>query len=205
MAGSDFRQDLSVEQRLQPVLDDVYIAKGLNFERVTDAERKKQGIDVIMRKEGKQFLVDEKAQAYYICVSLPTFAFEVCYKLLGTLRTGWLFDEDKNTDTYALVTDIRTDDCSVEGIVEHLRVFMMPRERLLKQLIEEGMRYSDLLKLREAMIVNGEKRRTIPGWKGCSLHISDQLAEQPFNLVLNLAFLEEKGLIRELYSGPVSD
>ncbi|MBK8365378.1 MAG: hypothetical protein IPL24_17420 [Bacteroidetes bacterium] len=49
-------------------------------------------------------LVDEKAMVHYVNKSLPTFAFEVSFKLAtGKEVEGWLLDKSKLTQYYIIV------------------------------------------------------------------------------------------------------
>lgn len=61
------------------------------------------GSDVILHASGKTYIIDEKAQIYYINKSLPTFAFEVDSIQRGVRRSGWLYNDNLKTTHYLLI------------------------------------------------------------------------------------------------------
>ncbi len=82
--------------------------KHYHFKRISNLKQQLQGIDLILTRKlsKKEFMIDEKAQLDYINNDLPTFAFEVQYQKKGTPKQGWLFDTQKKTEFYALITAI---------------------------------------------------------------------------------------------------
>ena len=62
--------------------------------RTITAQEQRSGCDVVLHSTTQTYLIDEKAQVYYINQSLPTFAFEVDSIQTGGLRIGWLLNDE---------------------------------------------------------------------------------------------------------------
>ena len=73
----NFEQDLAHEKILATYLDHIYKLKGYYVERPTNINKQYRGVDLILQKDAKTFLVDEKAQLHYLNADLPTFTFEL--------------------------------------------------------------------------------------------------------------------------------
>ncbi|WP_343486861.1 hypothetical protein [Allomuricauda sp. d1] len=197
---SSFRSDLKKEQRLSLLLDGYYAAhlKHYTFERVVDKKSQLQGIDVRFtdRETKKVFNIDEKAQLDYLNEDLPTFAFEISYKKEGRLKEGWLFDTTKETDFYALITGIFTDEPHHHA---YCKITFVNREKLIDFLNDRGLTHNLLLNqlttLNEshgkiAIEQLDEKR------EGYLFHSKSNKAEQPLNLVLKLDWLIENQIAK---------
>ena len=132
-------QDMSAEAELARFIDEFLYARFPNGDafkaiiRVCDKEQQLQGIDVIFTAlDGREFVVDEKAQLYYINKDLPTFAFEISFLREGWPTTGWLCNETLKTDLYLLIWPFATQDeamgirAVIWRVVISLPVFLSP-------------------------------------------------------------------------------
>lgn len=102
-----FNRDLGQEKLLMPFLDQCYSAHGIRVKRYADPELQAKGIDVVLSRDKRSFLVDEKAQLHYIGQNLPTCAFEIDLLKGGRPSPGWFLDASLSTEVYALVCEIR--------------------------------------------------------------------------------------------------
>lgn len=195
---SNFKADLENERKLSVLLDSYY-KKHLNhygFKRVRDIKRQLTGVDVILTRKsnGKTYLVDEKAQLYYINDDLPTFAFELSYLKNGVLKKGWLFDASKKTDFYALVTAIYTDE---PNLYTSCKITMVNRKKLVgflasRKLTPESFESRDLKQGRNII------QELDPQIEGYVYFSKTKKAEKPLNLILKLDFLVEQGIAKRL-------
>ena len=135
---SNFKTDLAQEKKLIPLLDSYYRKhlKFYDFKRVDETEQQLQGIDLIFthKKTGETYFVDEKAQLDYLNKNLPTFAFELFYTKNNSLKQGWLFDAQKKTQMYALITNIQKRKDNFTGC----NITFVNRSKLLSFLTEKG-------------------------------------------------------------------
>lgn len=196
---SHFQFDLSQEQMLQPFLDRCYKRHAIQPIRYNDRNIQRKGIDLTLSRDGYSYLVDEKAQLGYIGRSLPCFALEInSYGRDGRLRKGWLFDEEKKTDVYAFVFDIRlrAEKSWIDSPdeVAGANIVLVNRHRLINHLERGGLDHLTLARKADEMRKTGSLRRYIPdpGWK---LAYSEQLAERPVNLLVKREFLQSIGQV----------
>ena len=197
---SNFKTDLAQEKKLIPVLDSYYRKhlKFYDFERVHGLEQQLSGVDLILtrKKTGETFFVDEKAQLDYLNKNLPTFAFELFYTKNDALKPGWLFDTQKTTQMYALVTNIQKESDTFAAC----SITFVNRQKLLSFLAEKG---SNEVFLRNRVLKHLEfhGKMELPGLdlrKEGHVHFSsNNKAEQPINLVFQLAFLKEIGVAKK--------
>lgn len=196
---SNFKTDLAKEKSLTPLLDFYYREhlKFYDFERVHSLEQQLQGMDLILthKKTGETFFVDEKAQLDYLNKNLPTFAFELFYTKSEILKQGWLFDAQKKTQMYALITNIQKEDETFTAC----QITFVNRQKLLSHLVEKGLdegflkkRVLEHLGFHGKMELHGLDLR-----KEGHVHFSSKnKAEQPINLVFQLAFLKGIGVAK---------
>lgn len=193
----EFRSDLKDEKLLSEYLDDVYRLKGINFERVFDLDQQHKGIDIIINVKSLSYLVDEKAQLHYLNYDLPTFTFELSYLKEGKLKDRWLFDPNKLTQYYFLITGIylKDDKTKLESKndIAKLKVTSLCRESLISYL--ESINLS-----KEKLLAYDSKFRSLdsigkntiselnPVTEGL-IYFSGQLVEKPINLQLRLNHL----------------
>ncbi|AWX44495.1 hypothetical protein HME9304_01497 [Flagellimonas maritima] len=199
---SSFLSDLSKEKRLSKFLD-AYYAKYLRhyvFERIYDLEEQKAGVDVIFksRKNNSLFYVDEKAQLDYLNDNLPTFAFELFYEINGKQKQGWLFDKNKKTQFYALVTGIYTD-----AIADFTSccITLVNREKLIVYLNSLGLTQEHFEHLK-AISGNFHGKMQLEAidsrHQGYVFFSRKNKVEQPINLILRLDFLIEIGVAKKI-------
>ncbi|MEM8937914.1 MAG: hypothetical protein AAGC64_01050 [Bacteroidota bacterium] len=197
---SNFKTDLAQEKKLIPVLDSYYRKhlKLYNFKRVHSLEQQLSGIDLSLthKKTGETFFVDEKAQLDYLNKNLPTFAFELFYTKNETLKQGWLFDAQKKTQIYALITNIQKQRDNFTGC----NITFVNRQKLISFLAQKGLD-EDFLKKRALKHLGFHGKMELPGLdlrKEGHVHFSSKnKAEQPINLVLQLDFLKEIGVAKK--------
>ncbi len=195
---SNFKADLAKEKRLATLLDSYYEKhlRFYHFERVHSLKRQLKGIDLVLKHKtsSQSFYVDEKAQLDYVNESLPTFAFELCYKINGVEKTGWFFDENKRTHFYALITSIFSDE---EGIYTSCNITIVNRQKLISYLAERGLTESFL---RKTIIRNKDHHGKLilenlnPKTEGYLFFSTKNKAETPVNLILKLEFLCRVGV-----------
>ncbi len=157
-----------------------------------------KGIDLVFthKVSRETFFVDEKAQLDYINEELPTFAFELIYHKQGANKKGWLFDQTKKTNFYALVTAIYTDE---PDMFTSCKITFVNREKLISFL---GSRSISQKSLESIIALNEEKHsklelETLHPKKEGYLYFSKQnKAEKPVNLILKLDFLIENGVAK---------
>lgn len=190
------RTDLAHERLLQPFLDRLYRANEIDVFRFDDRLHQRQGIDVMLEKDGYRFAVDEKAQLHYIGRSLQTFALEIDLVLDGQVRPGWLFNEHKTTEVYSFVFDIRLKGGATVFVhpdqVESAHVVLVNRERLIKGLAQAGLTRA-VLGLFSRELRAGKADSSALKSPAAKLKRSDALAERPVNLLVERAFLSSIG------------
>lgn len=190
---STFKADLAKEKRLATLLDSYYQKhlKFYHFERVQGLKQQLKGIDLVLQHKtsSQTFFVDEKAQLDYLNESLPTFAFELLYQKKGIEKPGWLFDSDKQTHFYALVTSIFSDE---DGVYTSCNIIFVNRQKLISYLAERGLTQS-LLKnvISEHRNMHGKLvlDNLDPKTEGYLFFSRKNKAENPVNLILKLEFL----------------
>lgn len=195
---SNFISDLEKEKKLMQLLDAYYKSelKNYSFERITDTKQQYQGIDLIFsdNKSGFQYYIDEKAQLDYINEDLPTFAFELSYLKNGKKKKGWLFDKNKRTDFYSLITAIYSDE---PNCYTSCKITLVNRAKLLAFLNKRDLNNNILFakpKQHGKHIIK-ELREKDEGY----LYFSKTTkAEQPINLILRLEFLIKNRLAKRL-------
>lgn len=114
---SNFDNDLTLEKELAKFLDKNFYpwlrnndSPVIDYNRVYDKESQKKGIDITLdlfnNKTGiiETCNIDEKSTSHYLNKGIPTFAFELSYIDNNKKnKTGWLLDNNKETDFYALI------------------------------------------------------------------------------------------------------
>lgn len=199
MSNSKFNDDLSKEQLLSKYLDEFYTEKFENSDysvkRVSDLDLQHNGVDLILYNDNNKFYVDEKAQLDYINNSLPTFAFELSYLKNNSWHKGWLFDNDKITDIYFLVTNIHTNiSNNLSSGLSQIKITGIYRQNLIKLLSEKGLTEIILFNLEKKIRKSGKHGKIVlkeldPRFEGLLYYSKNNKNEQPINLVLKLDFL----------------
>ncbi|WP_350286722.1 hypothetical protein [uncultured Croceitalea sp.] len=199
MRSSSFQDDLTKERLLAAFLDGIYVKnlRQYTFERVTHIERQLLGIDLTLthKTSGKSYHIDEKSQLDYINEDLPTFAFELSYLKKKKERLGWLFDQKKKTDFYALVTAIFQDDNEYSSC----KITLVNRNRLIALLTNLGFQ-ADTIKSHRTNGVHGKTTLPFldPKTQGYLYLSKNNKVEQPLNLVLRLEWLLRSGVAKRL-------
>ena len=196
---SNFKSDLKKEQLLTKLLDKTYSSKlkHYSFERITNLNEQYKGVDVVFKHKIKacSYSIDEKAQLDYLNEDLPTFAFELSYLKNTVEKKGWLFDENKKTDFYALITAVFLDG----GEYSSCKITMVNRKKLLEKLEELNFKNTSFQNYRSAnshgKIVIDQLNQKKEGYLFLS---SKNKIEQPLNLVLRLDWLLETKIAKRL-------
>jgi hypothetical protein len=184
---SSFPNDIKREQILGAYLDEIYVQLGMQFKKVFDKERQNKGIDIIVEKQGKQFLVDEKAQLDYTNRSLCTFAFEIGFLKYGIQKKGWLFDDKKETTHYMLVTDIflkHEDVFTKKEDIASVKLLWINRKKLITFLIANGFDQGRCEQEERDAREGGLEGKIKFNQNGLYFYLSNQKAEAPFNVVI---------------------
>ncbi|MPS74540.1 MAG: hypothetical protein E2590_15515 [Chryseobacterium sp.] len=200
---STFDQDLNKEYLLGQFLDEIYAQLNYDFRRIHESDLQNKGIDLIIDHHGKEYYIDEKAQLDYLGHSLPTFTFELSYLKNGQWKKGWLFDENKITDHYFLITDIKVKTQNIEEGFKSCSITSVNANKLRTYLENIGLDWDTLNDL-DAQIRNSDQEKNIPlrdlkeKEEGC-LYFSVQKDEKPLNLKLYLKWLIEIRVAKKIY------
>lgn len=202
-----FESDLAQEEILSKYLDSVYDEKKLDYERIFDLDKQHQGIDVIMFVKANEYLVDEKAQLHYINNDLPTFTFELSYLKDNILKDGWLFDENKITQYYFLITGIflkkGKNKLSCPDDIEKIKITSVNRIKLIEYLSSIGLNKAKLLQydfdLRKNNSYGKNNISELNSKTEGLIYYTKHLKEQPINLQLRLKFLIRTGVAKKFH------
>lgn len=86
------------------LIQNYYPKMGNSFEIVRDKERQLKGIDVILRNDNEEILIDEKSTRYYGEDHIPSYFFELSLLNENYNRVvGW-FNDPKKITTHYLIT-----------------------------------------------------------------------------------------------------
>ncbi|MEZ4803728.1 MAG: hypothetical protein R2797_13225 [Gelidibacter sp.] len=203
---STFKIDLEQEHVLSLYLDTIYKSKSITFSRVDDSKQQHKGIDVIFTINSKNFFIDEKAQLHYLNQDLPTFTFELSYlNKDGKISQGWLFDTNKQTDYYFLITGIhlkhKKEKLTHPSDIENLKITSVNRKKLISHLESIGLSKSRLidydLDLRNHRTFGKNPIPELKVQKNGCLYFTENLSEQPINLQLRLSYLIENKIAKK--------
>jgi len=204
---TNFESDLSQEAILSKYLDQVYKNKDLEFERIFDLNKQHQGIDIIMMVNSNEYFIDEKAQLHYLNNDLPTFTFELSYLKNGEYRKGWLFDKNKLTEYYFLITGIilkkGKTKLLVSDDIESVKITSVNRGKLINHLALIGLGKDKLLEYDSEIRINKTNGKNPiselnPNSEGL-IYFSEKYKEEPINLQLRLNFLIKNNFAKELH------
>ncbi|MAZ28927.1 MAG: hypothetical protein CL868_17840 [Cytophagaceae bacterium] len=208
MNDSNFHTDLLNEKILASYLDDIYARHWHNtkyeLERITDLDLQNKGVDLVLKGRSSRFYVDEKAQLDYLNRSLPTFAFEISYLKNASWRTGWLFDKNKLTQIYFLITGIHVNGDNLNKGIKSAQITGVYRKRLWHFLQSVGLGREKINAMEKSIRNNTGHGKIVipqldPRTEGYMYYSKENKAEQPINLVLKLDFLIDKKLARVIY------
>ena len=205
---SNFKKDLSHEKILAEYLDRIYSHKNMDFLRVDDDSRQHQGIDLIFNIHSKEYFIDEKAQLHYLNADLPTFTFELSYLKDNDLKEGWLFDRQKLTHYYFLITGI-----FLKNGIEHLshaddickiRITSVNRFKLIDHLASIGLHREKLQEydehFRKSSAYGSNKISEFKNSSCGLIYFTEHLAEQPMNIQLRLEYLLENKIAKVFHT-----
>jgi hypothetical protein len=193
---SFFKNDLAQETILGTFLSNHYAKNNWNTTRIFEKEMQYKGVDVMLEKDGRHFLIDEKAQLHYLNKDLPTFALEINYLKDNTLKDGWLFDTNKLTEIYAFVFNIQVPvtitQLSNEADIKRCDVVFVNKQKLLKELAKLNLDYVTCAE-NSKTLRSDETIKKLSHLSTFNFQISTQLAEKPVNLIVRKTFLEGIG------------
>ncbi len=155
-------------------------------ERVTDRERQVKGLDVILKRDGKVYNIDEKA-AIRCTNGLNTFALELSFlNRKGNRVDGWLIDEKKVNDYFVFVWINKIEGELIENVdsFKEVEVALVSKEKIMIYLESLGWDVDKLLikdeRIRDGIDDNmGDIRKN-----GCKFSYSERLFEKPINILL---------------------
>lgn len=155
-------------------------------ERVTDRERQVKGLDVILKRDGKVYNIDEKAAIRYTN-GLKTFALELSFlNRKGNRVDGWLIDEKKVNDYFVFVWINKIEGELIENVdsFKEIEVALVSKEKIMIYLESLGWDVDKLLikdeRIRDGIDDNlGDIKKN-----GCKFSYSERLFEKPINILL---------------------
>jgi hypothetical protein len=155
-------------------------------ERVTDRERQVKGLDVIIKRDGKVYNIDEKAAIRYTN-GLKTFALELSFlNRKGNRVDGWLIDEKKVNDYFVFVWINKIEGELIENVdsFKEVEVALVSKEKIMIYLESLGWDVDKLLikdeRIRDGIDDNlGDIKKN-----GCKFSYSERLFEKPINILL---------------------
>ena len=155
-------------------------------ERVTDRKRQVKGLDVILKRDGKVYNIDEKAAIRYTN-GLNTFALELSFlNRKGNRVDGWLIDEKKVNDYFVFVWINKIEGELIENVdsFKEVEVALVSKEKIMIYLESLGWDVDKLLikdeRIRDGIDDNlGDIRKN-----GCKFSYSERLFEKPINILL---------------------
>jgi len=204
---SKFQSDLAQEEILSKYLDKIYKEKKIEFERIFDLDIQHQGIDLKIFVNSNQYLIDEKAQLHYINSELPTFTFELSYMKNNILKNGWLFDENKKTEYYFLITGIYLKEnktkLKTSDDIKKLKITSVNRNKMIQHLDSIGLNISSLQKYDNHFRMNnsyGKNEITeLDKYSEGLIYFSEQLVEKPINIQLRLEYLIQSEVAKKFH------
>lgn len=199
--------DSALEQPMQKHYNLVYRINSLGYSRCDDKDLQIRGQDLILKwSKTKQFITDEKCATSNWDRPLNTFAMELSFNMcdrqsgeqIGKRYDGWFVNSDNTTELYSLGY-IQAD--SVEnvqsGTLKSFECILISKAKLKKYLETKcGVEnLADIEKQFVEMIESGNAQQNSRGRyfyniaEGIKIVRSDNLAEQPINLVVSKSIL----------------
>ncbi len=192
-------RDSNVEKEIAKFLDAFFYPKiAKDFKRFNNKEDQLAGIDVqFTLPEKGLIIVDEKAATHYINKDIPTFAFELSFKLKnGKNVQGWLLDTSKKTEHYLLmwIKASKTWDLVSDDIKE-VKAILIDRYKLIKYLESEGYN-QDKLERAVTKIRKNKLNGALGKSSNSSIYFYStlRLAEEPINVIIKKKKLENLAL-----------
>ena len=119
---------------------------GVESEFINDESRQKRGVDVILSKDKKRYIIDEKAQMDYIHNPngpLRTFALELLNSSSG--RVGWFINDDLETEYYMFIWPHADGQLVSVDNIEYAQYALVEKNRL-REVIEKQYKNADGLR-----------------------------------------------------------
>jgi len=192
-------QDSKAEFEVSKFLDKYFYPKFYpNRERVSDKVNQLNGIDVIIDiPEIGKVAVDEKAAVHYVNKGIPTFAFEVDFRLnTGELVEGWFLSKSKTTQYYLLIWVWADKDKGFDyDDISKLEVILIDRFKVQKALLNYGMSENTINEISKTL-----RERNIAGVhhkdfsKPFYFYLTSHLSENPLNIILKKDFLIQNSI-----------
>ena len=187
-------QDSKAEIEVSKFLDKYFYPNHFeNSERVSDKVNQLNGIDVIIEiPEIGKVHVDEKAAVHYVNKGIPTFAFEVDFKLpSGELVEGWFLSKSKSTQYYLLIWVWADKDKGFNyADISKLEVILIDRYKIQNELLKYGLSEQSIKDISKSL---REKNITGVHHKDFSkpfyFYLTTHLSENPLNVILKKDFL----------------
>lgn len=181
---SNRKDDISKEHIVAKFMLDVYRDNGF-----VSVKAKKEldikGIDVILYKNNKQYLVDEKAAITALCGKLNTFCFELCKHGYND-SIGWFLDKTKLTTHYNVIyiTSRANDVSKPDKIESFLLDSAKLRSYIIPMLQKHNIHYDTLASFMYSMPVFHGKHYCYLD-DGVKLCYSEYIhPEQPINVIV---------------------
>lgn len=187
---SNRKSDSRAEQYLSKLTKSAYEGRGYSVERCTDYENQIRGIDWVLRKDGEEWLVDEKAAITRLDGNLQTFAFELyCEKNYNSY--GWLINPSSLTTHYSLVYPhsvlgniYQIDDMQIVLIEKNV-----VKDYVIAQLHNHNVHFNTIKYIMEQQN-SYHGRHSLFLSKDCKLVYSEYIyPEQPINAIVSKDFL----------------
>lgn len=131
---SNRKRDQELTDKVAVVQDKMYSNNGFQAERIDDVELQKNGLDVILKKDEKEYHVDEKAAITAWDRDLKTFAIEL-YTENNKGNQGWFVNTNSITTHYAF-TYLRAYDETLRDIYE-AEILLVEKKKLKEYLKEK--------------------------------------------------------------------
>ena len=181
---SNRKDDISKEHIVAKFMLDVY--RDNSFVPVkSKKELDIKGIDVILYKDNKQYLVDEKAAITALSGKLNTFCFELCKHGYND-SIGWFLDKTKLTTHYNVIyiTSHVNDVSKPDKIESFLLDSAKLRSYIIPMLQEHNIHYDTLASFMDGMqVFHGKHYYYLDD--GVKLCYSEYIhPEQPINVIV---------------------
>ena len=178
----------------------------IDYQRITDVEEQKRGIDVSYTQNGTKYLIDEKAQMDYIYNDepLPTFSLELLNSSSGAI--GWFINTELKTQYYMFIWPHAERRPLTVDNIEYVYYALINKEKLQievakkfhknpSQLLEYARRLTQYKMGAKVYNKDGKcigYRYKGDGFDDCGyLYYTLSKQERPVNLVVKRSWLEE--------------
>lgn len=163
-----------------------------SYRNIENKELQKMGVDVELKTNNGEYVIDEKIAAHYINRDLPTFAFELCSNSNGN-KIGWLLNDNLKTTHYMVYWTFATNDDYTTVVSDEFTradAFLLNKARLLKYLEFMGFTKERLMKSCQAIIAHNKFGKVnLKSTDDFSFNRTKQLKEQPINVVIKKSIL----------------